>query len=270
MLRTAVLGVLLATVPALLPAPSAFAAEADPFAASDNLQTTVPVGNGPRDTTNIAVVSWRDWPFQTTKRQAYDFSCGSATVATMMSYVYDVPTSERDVFKSMFDQGDQEKIRREGFSMLDMVNYMRRKGMNANGYKLSLAAIEKKRVPFIALINKEGYNHFVVVKGIAGPFVLVGDPNNGNVVYHRKHFEQMWNGIALLVTNHASKAHTVFNSPREWKLVRSLATLRENNLEQLIDSDVLEPMPWQAAPAGTDLFTTTMDTIESVRLGGGL
>jgi uncharacterized protein len=225
----------------------------------------VVIGNGPRDTMNVGVVSWRDWPFQTVKRQAYDFSCGSAAVATLMSYVYDIKVTEKQVFKAMFDAGDQEKIKREGFSMLDMSNFLNSYDLKTNGYKLPLASIEKNRVPFIALINRKGYNHFVVVKGVASNYVLVGDPNNGNVVYGREAFEKMWNGIALVVTNNARKARTVYNNPREWKLVRSLATLRESNNELGIDNAGLSPMPWQMAPAETDLFTITNDTITDAR-----
>src|ERR1700739_1489884 len=54
--------------------------------------------------------------FQTVVRQRYDFSCGSAALATLMRYHYGKPTSEEFVFLGMWNTGDQARIRQLGFS----------------------------------------------------------------------------------------------------------------------------------------------------------
>jgi len=45
--------------------------------------------------------------FQRTTHQQYDFSCGSAAVATLLTFQYGRPTDESSVFKAMFVAGDQ-------------------------------------------------------------------------------------------------------------------------------------------------------------------
>src|SRR5690349_12408435 len=62
--------------------------------------------------------------FQRVVKQEYDFSCGSAALATLLTYHYNRPTLEDTALKAMFKEGDQERIRKEGFSMLDMKHYL--------------------------------------------------------------------------------------------------------------------------------------------------
>ena len=223
-------------------------------------------GNGERESVDVPVISWRDMPFQTVKKQALDYSCGSAALSTLLTYVYGNKTAEGAVFKAMFDSGDQKKIQREGFSLLDMSNYLNSRGYKSTGYKVGLESVEKNKIPFIALINDAGYNHFVVVKSVKGPYVLVGDPNKGNVIHPRKSFETMWNGIALVVTNNARKARSVFDNEREWKLARVIARPNESDYAG-IDTNVLPSMPWQVAPSSTDLLSS-IDVTSLTGVGG--
>src|ERR1043166_8085508 len=45
--------------------------------------------------------------------QKYDFSCGSAAIATLMTYSYDIPLTEEQVFQRMYEIGDKDQIRSE-------------------------------------------------------------------------------------------------------------------------------------------------------------
>ena len=49
------------------------------------------------------VESLKERAFRYTVRQQYDFSCGSAALATLLTYHYATPTDEEDTFKAMFD-----------------------------------------------------------------------------------------------------------------------------------------------------------------------
>jgi hypothetical protein len=230
------------------------------------------VNNGQRgETVRVGLVSWRDLPFQTVKHQAYDYSCGSAAVATLVTYVYGMPTSEKAVFKEMFKHGDQKKIQREGFSMLDMSKYLNAHGLKAKGYKMSQAAVEKYKLPFIALVNNNGYNHFVVVKTMENGRVLVGDPNTGNTEYSRDKFAQIWNGLALVVVNNAIKARTAFGNKKEWRFARAHAPIRDGNDTGTGEAG-LSPAPWQIAPTGGDILPASMIGLvaTTTTAGGGL
>jgi uncharacterized protein len=64
--------------------------------------------------------SFQEKKYKATLAQQYDFSCGSAALATLLTYNYNIPVSEQDVFKDMFDKGDKKVIAESGFSLLDI------------------------------------------------------------------------------------------------------------------------------------------------------
>jgi len=165
---------------------------------------------------SVKVTSMKEARFRATIRQQYDFSCGSAALATLLTYHYEDVVSEGDVFKAMFEAGNQEKIRREGFSLLDMKNYLEGNGYKAAGYRVSLDRLAEIGVPAIVLINIKGYKHFVVVKGVSKQEVLVGDPSTGARTIPRADFESMWNGLIFVLLNKKNIAQNHFNRDQEW------------------------------------------------------
>ncbi|MEZ4599770.1 MAG: C39 family peptidase [Syntrophotaleaceae bacterium] len=167
---------------------------------------------------NVQVTSRKEALFETTVRQQYDYSCGSAALATLLTYHYGTEVSEQDVFSWMYEKGDQEKIRREGFSLLDMKNYLEARKFRADGYYVGLDKLAAAGVPAIVLINLQGYRHFVVVKGVTDKRVLVGDPASGIKVMPRDEFEKMWNGLVFIIRNDTVVAGGKFNRIDEWKV----------------------------------------------------
>ena len=137
---------------------------------------------------NIDVTSMREARFHETVRQQYDFSCGSAALATVLSHHYDEPTGEKGVFDSMWRAGDPELIRTRGFSLLDMKTFLEGRGYEANGFRVPLDRLSEAGIPGIVLINLRGYLHFVVVKDVTDTEVLVGDPAIGLNRYDRETF----------------------------------------------------------------------------------
>ncbi len=156
--------------------------------------------------------------FQTVVRQRYDFSCGSAALATLMRYHYGKPTSEEFVFLGMWQTGDQALIRRHGFSLLDMKRFLASHGIAADGFQVTLDDIANTRIPGIALITTQGYKHFVVVKGIQGREVLVGDPARGLRLIGVDVFKRQWNGILFALNGSAELGKSNFGRDEEWAL----------------------------------------------------
>src|SRR5258708_561538 len=111
--------------------------------------------------------------------QQYDFSCGSAALATLLTYDYNIPVSEPEVFRDMFEHGDKTVIAKSGFSLLDIRNYLARRGLEANGYRAPLSKLAEVRLPAIVLVNVRGYSHFVVLEGIQNGWGLLAHPANG-------------------------------------------------------------------------------------------
>ncbi len=195
---------------------------------------------------SLQVRSYRDIPFRTTVRQQYDYSCGSAALATLLRYHYERDVGEAEIFKTMFLAGDQARIQMVGFSLLDMKTYLEQHGFTADGFRMSLDQVERTGVPAITLLTIGAYKHFVVIKGIQNGRVLVGDPALGLKTYSAEEFEKLWNGIIFMIRN-VPADQVAFNQAQEW-------------------------VPWARAPIGERLderalfgINTTIPTIYQIQ-----
>ena len=173
------------------------------------------LGGGNSGQYTVRVGSFKEAKFRSTVKQQYDFSCGSAALATLLTYHYGDPVTERQTFQYMYERGEQAKIQREGFSLLDIKNYLESHGYQAEGFETTLDKLEAVGVPAIVLIDENGYHHFVVIKGLRENEVLVGDPSLGTRFVPRQRFEEMWvNQIVFVVTSHREAA--TFNAASDW------------------------------------------------------
>jgi predicted double-glycine peptidase len=164
----------------------------------------------------VRVTSLKEARFKTTVPQKYDFSCGSAATATLLTFQYGHPVSEAEVFQRMYALGDQKRIKAEGFSLLDMQRYLSSQGYQADGFELPLDKLLEEGLPAIVLLNDRGYRHFVVVKGLKGGRVLVGDPAKGTRAMSRERFDGLWDNRVLFVV-HNRREIAQFNHPRDWR-----------------------------------------------------
>ena len=164
----------------------------------------------------VRVTSLKEARYRTTIGQQYDFSCGSAATATLLTYQYGHPVDERKVFLEMYAQGDQAKIRQQGFSLLDMRRYLQSAGFEADGFELPLEKLAEEGLPAIVLLNDRGYRHFVVVKGLRNGRVLLGDPARGTRAMPRSRFEALWDNRVLFVV-HNQRDRARFNQLADWR-----------------------------------------------------
>ncbi|MBT8422610.1 MAG: peptidase C39, partial [Gammaproteobacteria bacterium] len=64
------------------------------------------------------------------------------------------------------------------------------------------------------------YKHFVVVKGMTGDEVLIGDPALGLRFIPQERFSAMWeNQILFIIRNRSEVGREHFNLDDEWKLL---------------------------------------------------
>ena len=167
----------------------------------------------------------------TTMLQQYDFSCGSAALATLLTHHYGYPVTEQMVFEEMYVSGDQQLIRQAGFSLLDMKSYLGKHGFIGDGFVQSLDTLRDAKLPAIVLIIENGYQHFVVIKGVQGRRILVGDPARGTRAIDRADFEALWPNRLLFVI-HDSPITAKFNSTVDWRAAPS-APINANGLGAL-------------------------------------
>lgn len=134
-------------------------------------------------------------------KQSYDYSCGSAALATVLKYYLGENFSEREVIHGLLQHGDPERIKkRRAFSLLDMKKFVNKLGYEANGYKGAIEDVmDPEFWPCIVPIKIFDYRHFVVVKGVHKGHIFLVDPWRGHTSYTIGQFEKMWYQNVLFV-----------------------------------------------------------------------
>lgn len=165
----------------------------------------------------LRVTSLKEARYASTVRQQYDFSCGSAALATILTYHYGYAMTEQLAFEEMYRDGDQQKIRHEGFSLLDIKRFLERRQFHADGFELPLEKLRSEGFPAIVLLEENGYHHFVVIKGVDESRVLIGDPSSGTRAIGRATFDKLWPSKLLFVI-HSAPLAAHFNEPGDWRV----------------------------------------------------
>jgi len=180
------------------------------------LAATVVINNGVGQNYSLHLTTLKEAKFRNTIRQKYDFSCGSAAVATLLTYQYGYPLSEQTAFAQMYAHGNRAKINKEGFSLLDIKQFLQANGFEADGFRVPLEKLAQEHLPAIALIEDKGYHHFVVIKGLLYGRVLIGDPALGTRSIPRDRFDKLWKDKLLFVI-HDWRDLARFNTVSDWR-----------------------------------------------------
>ncbi|NLC20672.1 MAG: C39 family peptidase [Halomonadaceae bacterium] len=179
------------------------------------------------------VLSMRELRFENLIEQQTDFSCGAASLATILKYAYGyTDATEEAVLEGLMQVTDPEQVRNLGFSLLDLSHYVERMGLRGRGYEIGAEALEEVSIPVIVLLNLDGYEHFVIMQKARGDRVYIGDPALGNKVMPRDEFADSWNNIIFAVVGDGFDPSTVLLDPAQPLTARRL-------------TDVFSPVPPQ-------------------------
>ena len=145
------------------------------------------------------IQSMRERKFADLVQQKTDFSCGAAALATILRQAYWLDVNEEQIIEGMLAHSDQDLVRVQGFSMLDMKRYVESIGMRARGYRVAPETLSEIRIPVVVLLDIRGYKHFVVMQKVHEGWVYIGDPVLGHKRYKVDDFVKGWNGIIFAV-----------------------------------------------------------------------
>ncbi|HMA67226.1 MAG TPA: C39 family peptidase [Desulfosalsimonadaceae bacterium] len=163
--------------------------------------------------------------FKHVTKQEFDYSCGSAALATLLNFSLGESLSEKQVIRGMMKHGDKEQIKKlRAFSLLDMKRLCNVLGYDAAGYRAEEKDLKNpEHWPCIAPIEVYGYRHFVVVKGIHDGHVFMADPFRGNVSQTLEHFLSSWYENVIFIVKAAAE------KPRH----KNLLTLSRDDLRYI-------------------------------------
>ncbi|HEX6707668.1 MAG TPA: C39 family peptidase [Albitalea sp.] len=197
-----------------------------------------------------------EFKFRHIVRQAYDYSCGSAALVTVMNHYLGLEVSEQQAMEGMLAHGEREKIiARRGFSLLDMKRYLATQGADAAGFRAGMDDLQKLTQPAIVPIDYAGFKHFVVLRGIRDGRVFLADPSAGHIVFPVEDFAKLWDRNTLFLVYPAkSRPETLARlalSDRELGVIDGDLIRPEAVLPNIDRSEALQ----RAVQSGLGIFT---------------
>ena len=128
-------------------------------------------------------------------KQRYDYSCGSAALATLLTYGLNDPVDEDALLRALLKpltSGEILALQKQGLSLFDLQQLAKSRGHHAQGFRLHRSQLANLTFPAIVYIKPHGYEHFAVFKGVRGDRVYLADPSLGNVRMPLYRFLDMW------------------------------------------------------------------------------
>ena len=134
---------------------------------------------------SIPINSWKTMRDTEIVKQDLDYSCGAASLATVLNEYYGLSVTEEEILKIM----DKEDMRA---SFDDMANALKELGFRGVGYAASFEQLTKLKIPVIVYTKHRRDDHFSVLRRINSDTVWLADPSQGNRTYSRYQFLEMW------------------------------------------------------------------------------
>lgn len=141
--------------------------------------------NTPVVSGSVPIKSWKTLRDERVVKQDLDYSCGAASLATIMQEFYGQEISEEDVLMRMEDDG--------AASFQDLSDVAWEYEYSAKGLALDFEQLKTLKIPVIAYLKHQGDDHFSVIRGISSNgMVWLGDPSWGNRKFSAEQFKNMW------------------------------------------------------------------------------
>ncbi len=130
------------------------------------------------------VQSWKARRDAGVVKQALDYSCGAASLATLLNGYYGLTLTEAEVL---------EKIGKDAqASFAELAAVARGYGFRAAGVALDFATLARLTQPVIVYVRPRGEDHFSLIRGLSASHVWLADPAWGNRVVTVDEFLAIW------------------------------------------------------------------------------
>lgn len=130
--------------------------------------------------------SWKEIRDTGVTKQLFDYSCGAASLAGLLTMQFNLETNELDII-------DRIGIK-PAFSMADLARVAGEFGFKPVGLMLDYDTLARFQRPVIVYLNYWDDGHFSILKAIDEYGVWLADPAWGNSRMRRERFELFWHG----------------------------------------------------------------------------
>ena len=147
--------------------------------------------------------SWQQRRYANIVRQVLEFSCGSASLATLLTHFLGRPTTEAEVITLLRRRYPTEAEWRDkqvrGFSFEDIAFAAEHLGFQAQAARIEVAQLPQLAGPVVIHLNKGSWEHFSVLRASRGGFHYIADPIQGQVTMPDHEFRREFTGAILAV-----------------------------------------------------------------------
>ncbi|MDR5742511.1 cysteine peptidase family C39 domain-containing protein [Caballeronia sp. LZ029] len=158
--------------------------------------------------------------FEGTTPQFLDYTCGAASLSTLLTFYWSYPTTEQsvlEVLRQRYTREEMAKITQDGLSFDDLIYIATQLGFSAEGARIEIGQLKNMSGPVIVHLDKGTFQHFVVLRSVGDGVFYLSDPAAGAVTMHADEFQSFYTGHALAVWKDGAKlpSHTWLTNPRD-------------------------------------------------------
>jgi predicted double-glycine peptidase len=140
------------------------------------------------------------------ERQQYDYSCGVAALATLLTQYHRHPVDEAALLAALAASADDDP-RRGGVSLAQLAALAAQRGFPSAAVAVPWSAYRALKMPAIVYLRFRGLAHFSVLRGVdAQGRALLADPAWGNYPLSAAEFRRLFLGAdgmgRMLVVGH--------------------------------------------------------------------
>ncbi|GAC1526703.1 MAG: hypothetical protein NVS2B16_34900 [Chloroflexota bacterium] len=186
----------------------------------------------------IRPVSYLALRYEATIPQAFDYTCGASSVATILTYYLDRPTTEAEIIGALRKRYSIEEIarRREtGLSFDDLIFAANQLGYSAEGAHIVSGELRKLAGPVIVHLDKGKFQHFAVLRLVGDNVFYLSDPVVGQVAMSSAEFDSEFSGNILAIWREGTELPRTASLSRPRDGVSLLDTVgRLNNIPTIV------------------------------------
>jgi uncharacterized protein len=148
------------------------------------------------------VWSWKELKDKNVVMQVRDYSCGAASLCTLLKYYWGDNITEQKILNEldkMLTPAERKNRIQEGLSLTDLRKVCVKMGYVASIGTLSFEQLSQSKIPVLVGMKIGKFYHFAVFRGTDGFYVYLADPARGNMRGTVKEFVEIWQKGAILV-----------------------------------------------------------------------
>lgn len=150
----------------------------------------------------VRPVSFLALRYEATVPQQFDYTCGASSIATVLSYYWQRPTTEKDVIdvlRRRYSTAEIAKRRETGLSFDDLIFATNQLGYSAEGAHVSPNELSKLEGPVIVHLDKGKFQHFAVLRRVGDGVYYLSDPVVGQIAMAAADFDAEFSGSVLAI-----------------------------------------------------------------------